>query len=388
MKSEQDSKKERISLIQELERTYDAGIIVYFLGDRPLSVTQIADDSIRPMYDHLLNLGKRKRIMLYLYGLGGLTETPWKIVTMIREFCEEFWVMIPYKAYSASTMICLGADKILMGRKGELGPIDPALQFAGGDKPDKLLIPEIGVEDVASYVDFLKNRVGLKDQDVLVDPIGTLATTLTPPLLGRIERIYSHIRLVARKLLLLHNDTPDETAIGRIIETLTEKSYAHGHGIGRKEAKQIGLKVEYPDNVTEDLIWELFKEYEDHMELSSNPDPFSYFADDGPDTYTENGKSFATIESIATLHNYSGNFFLQRIRKSPPQLNINFNINLQMPPSITPNQIPQQAQQILQQLLQQAQQQLQQQLNQEITKQMPVETINSRVVGGHWQKVI
>ena len=46
----------------------------------------------------------------------------WKLVTKIRQFCDNFAVIIPWKAYSAGTMICLGADEIVMSPMSELWP--------------------------------------------------------------------------------------------------------------------------------------------------------------------------------------------------------------------------------------------------------------------------
>ena len=45
---------------------------------------------------------------------------------MIREYCDTFSVLVPYKARSAATMIALGADEIVMSDLSELSPIDPA----------------------------------------------------------------------------------------------------------------------------------------------------------------------------------------------------------------------------------------------------------------------
>jgi hypothetical protein len=36
---------------------------------------------------------------------------------MIREFCDEFNVLIPYKAHSAATLLSLGADTIIRVRR-------------------------------------------------------------------------------------------------------------------------------------------------------------------------------------------------------------------------------------------------------------------------------
>lgn len=262
---------ERLTLIQQIEELRKSRVVIYFCGDRHLTPAQIAEDAIRPMYEHLKNLkpfpSSSRKLDFYLYSRDGMMETPWKVITMLREFCDELHVIIPYKAYSAATMLALGADKIWMTDKSELSPIDPALQLRKvpqGQSP--FFLDEIGVEDVASYVKFLRERVGLTDQAALTGAIGTLAESLTPPLLGRIERIYNHIRLVARKLLALCQPPMEDTRVTAIVEALTEKTYVHGHGIGRKEAKLIGLQVEYMDGEVADAVWNLFKDYEEALQ--------------------------------------------------------------------------------------------------------------------------
>ncbi len=385
------ARQDRIGLIQGIEAARASKVIVYLCGDRPLASAQLADDAIRPLYEHLRALGKfpstPKKIDLILYALGGVMETPWKIVTMFREFCDEFHVLVPYKAYSGATLIALGADTISMTDKGELSPIDPALQLAPtGDRPLPFLLPDLGVEDIASYVNFLRNRAGLTDQSALAGPISTLSQMLTPPLLGRIERIYSHIRLVARKLLALCKPPLDDPRVTRIVEALTEKTYVHGHGIGRREAKDLGLQVELLDGPIKDLLWSLVVDYEEEMRLRTTSDPQGYFTDDGPDAYTEENAITAVIESQALFDCFMGRFRLARIRKIPPQPVININLGLNLPPGLQSQELPATIQQAVQQMLQQAAQQLQQLVAQEIARQSPVERITGGLIGGRWQR--
>ena len=112
------ARHERVELIRKIEELRKSRVITFFCGDRPLAVAQIADDAIRLIYEHLRYMqeypSKPRKLDLYLYSRGGVMETPWKIVTMLREFCDELHVIIPYKAYSATTMIALGTDKIWM----------------------------------------------------------------------------------------------------------------------------------------------------------------------------------------------------------------------------------------------------------------------------------
>lgn len=241
------SRKIRLELINKIQQDRDSTVIVYFTGDRPPSfaTARIAEDAVRPLYDHLISFGNGGKLDLFLYSRGGDVSVPWRIVSMFREFCDEFTILIPYKAHSAATLISLGADKIITGKKAELGPIDPTLvKMSQGETAGPS--QEISVEDVNSYISFIKERANINDQSALAQLISLLANNLTPLTLGNVNRQNSHIRLVARKLLTSREKKFDEEKINSIIETLTEKMYSHGHAIGRKEALEIGLPIDEP----------------------------------------------------------------------------------------------------------------------------------------------
>ena len=73
-------------------------MIVYFTGDRQPFFASIADYAVRPLYEHLVNLNfesETKVIDLYLYSRGGNVSVPWRIASMIREFCDKFNILIP-----------------------------------------------------------------------------------------------------------------------------------------------------------------------------------------------------------------------------------------------------------------------------------------------------
>lgn len=382
---------ERLKLITEIEEIRGSRVICLVTGDRPVAPTIIADDLLRPLYDHLLEIsksesGKTKKIDLVLYTRGGSVETPWKMVTKIRQFCQQFSVIIPYKAHSAGTMLALGTDTILMSPMGELGPIDPALQLRGDTPGRTFLLPDLGVEDVAAYLSFLKERARITDQAALAETVKALADHLTPTLLGRMERIYSHIRLVARKLMSLQKPPLPEATIDAIADALTEKMYAHGHGIGVDEAESLGLRVERMDSKLDALVWKLLLDYEEEMKLLTSADASSYFANELDSVYEEPNAIGVCIESRSARHTFRGTVRIERIRKIPSPLNLNLSFPLNLPPSVTPQNLPQQIQQLIQQLLQQAGGQLQQLIQAELAKQAPIQGISQRWVGGVWKR--
>jgi len=373
------------SIIKKIEETRRSKVIVYFTGDRFPFPARIAEDAVRPLYDHLLALdssnSKIKKIDLFLYSRGGDISVPWRIASMIREFCDEFNVLIPYKALSAATLLSLGADHIIMGRKAELGPIDPTLvrtTMGEGTIPPR----EIAVEDVNSFLSFIKERANINDQDALATVVNSLVKEIGSLTLGRVNRAHHHIRLIARKLLTTRKEKMDEEKISTIIETLTEKIYSHGHGIARREARDMGLPVEYPNEKLEKLMWELYLKYEEFLHLREPIHPELILKD--KDKHEIVDLPIAVIESVNKIHVFRTNIILRKKRQIPPNPQININLTLQLPPGITPQQIPKQAQKILNQILNQAAKAVPKIVRQEILRQSPIIGVEARFYGGKW----
>ena len=377
----------RHELIAAIEKMRSSKVVVCFLGDRQGAQAQIAEDSVRPMYDHLRAIGHTDKIDLFLYSVGGHIEVPWRIVTMIRQFAEEFDVLVPYKAMSAATLIALGADEIVMGRKGELGPIDPKLSIQRGREGETTVQEEVAVEDIMSYLRFLRDKAGLSDQTALVGPVSALAEKLSPWVLGGLNRAHSHIRSIARKLLMARSkqQSIDEQKIQVIVETLAEKTYQHGHAIGRQEADEIGLKVATPSDPLESTMWQLFEEYEDLTRLRQPIDPRTFV----PSQQEEHIERLVMgcIESVSLAHHFSADLKGRVKRQVPPQLVLNVNLNLQLPANIQPQQLPVAAQQVIQQMMQQLQQQVQSITQQQVRDQMPVIGLEAGIQDGAWRRL-
>jgi len=377
--------QKRHDLIAAIEAERDSKVITYFLGDRQGAAAQIAEDAVRPMYDHLQVVpSSAKNIDLFLYSVGGFTDIPWRIVTMIREFTNRFTVLVPYKAMSAATMIALGADEIVMGRKGELGPIDPQLNIRRGGEGGTAVHEQIAVEDIMAYVRFLREKAGLTDQSALTGPLSALAGKLDPWTLGQINRAHSHIRTVARKLLTARKENAfDEQKIQVIVDTLAEKTYQHGHAIGRQEAQEIGLKVIQPPDNMEGILWDLYQAYEGVCRLRE-PIEFRAFIPSGQDEHSER-IVMGCMESTALAHHFAAELRGRNKRQPPPQLNLT--LNLQLPPTVDPQQLSAEAQQAMQALMQQFQQQARGVLQQELRRQMPVTGFEGGIQGGAWRRI-
>ena len=312
-----EKREERKRLIGQLEDKRGSKIISYFTAERHDFGTQMGSDTIPLFFEHLWSTKKVKKIDLFLYTRGGHTLTPNRIVHLLREFCEELSVLIPFRAHSSGTILALGADEIVMGPMGELGPVDPSVTnvfnpLIDEKDPKKGNIP-VSVEDVSAYMSLIKEK-GLTDPNVISTGLKALTDRIHPLALGNVHRQYLLIRTLSKRLLELHMKGEEEKEkIENIVDILSEKLYFHGYEISRHEAKEIiGLNVSSPAEAIEKLMWELYMEYQnallpgeefDFNRLLGNRESGDFLLDS------------AIIESENLMHSYS--YSLNVKRKKP-----------------------------------------------------------------------
>ena len=259
------SKEHRRALIKKIEETRGSRVLTYITGDRAPATAQIGDDAIRPMYDQLRALGKVKKLDLFLYSKGGAIDVPWRLVTAFRQWAEEWNILIPFRANSAATLTALGADEIVLGTHGELGPIDPILSIQrvvaqpGGGQA--VVQDQVNVEDVMAYLKFTLERGKLSDQTALTASLSKLTDRIDALTLGNVYRTHSHIRDVARRVLLSRKNPAQKRVLKSIIESLAERVYAHGHAIGLSTAREIGLPAVGAPEKLDGLMWDLLLAY-------------------------------------------------------------------------------------------------------------------------------
>ena len=112
-------------------------VIFYFSGflqkpESPSQFTQINHEDLNALMSVMHGMDWRRNLTLLLHTPGGVAEAAETIVDYLRSKFEDIEVIVPTYAMSAGTMISLSADRIVMGRQSQLGPIDP--QFIMGQR--------------------------------------------------------------------------------------------------------------------------------------------------------------------------------------------------------------------------------------------------------------
>ncbi len=308
--------------LKKLSQLRKAEIIVYITGDKKPEQrfgTLIALDVLPLFYQHLSKIGKQRKISLFLYSCGGHLNAPWPIVNLIREYCEEFEVIIPSKALSAATLVSVGADKILMTPLSQLSPVDPIGTFQVTEGKQE----SISIEDVTGFINFAKEKIGIAEQGALAEVLKKLTDQIKPSILGSINRTHSLIRELTKKLLKSHRNKIDEERTEKIVEKLTEKLFSHQYFINRREAKEtvgFGEIIQYASLEEEKLINGILEYYQDKLEINKEFNPMEILKDNVEKEYS---LIRAVIYSLKQENNFVSKYKIVKMPSPKGQISIN-----------------------------------------------------------------
>jgi len=286
----------RKEIYRQIEEKLACRIITYVTGDRQNAQSQLSGDAL-PFFVKLLDeIGVTEHIALFLYTRGGDIMAAWSIVNLIRSFCDRFTVIVPFHCHSAGTIICLGADKIIMTKQATLGPIDPS--YNSPLNPISQLIPEpypVSVEQVNAYFQLLDSKQ-IVNEVHKAKLIEQLAEKIHPLVLGQVYKTNSQIKRIADRLLSLsYNDSEVRT---NVINFLCSESGSHDYTINRAEARDhLKLNIEKPDPELYRMIKSVFDDFHDELNLSN---PFM------PLTQLLNGQQEYNYELILSILECSG----------------------------------------------------------------------------------
>ncbi len=288
---------QRLENYKKLETLRNSKLLVYVTSDRQYAETSIAPDIIAPFVNHLDIIKKSDRISLFLYSTGGNILSAWNLVNLIRSYCKDFEIIVPFKCQSAATLIGLGTNRIVMTKQATLGPIDPSTN--GHMNPEiningqNIKIP-ISVEHVNGYLDMAKNDLKITDQKELKDIYLKLTDFIHPLSLGDVFRSKVQIKMLAEKLLKFHEI--DAENVNKVINFLCSGSGSHDYTINRKEAKEeLGLNIEKPNDELYQVIKEVYLDIENEFQLRNPYVPHFLFNDKNP---TRNPTSYSLRRSI------------------------------------------------------------------------------------------
>ncbi|WFN37182.1 hypothetical protein L1994_01970 [Methanomicrobium antiquum] len=272
------SYSERNILFQQIESERGRPLIAYITSSRQNAQGNIASDVIPEFCRQILEIPeKEKKIDILIISRGGDPIVSWRIISLLRERFEEVGVLIPYEAFSAATLIALGADEIIMHPFSNLGPVDPQLHITKNNEGKQENI-NFAAEDLSHYLDFVSNDLGVSDQEQKERAFELVAKEVGAIPIGFAKRSSNLALSLGEKLLKLHMS--DHNKVKAISESLNKSFYHHGYPVGRKEAKNIGLNIISATPTLEKLMWSIWEDIEAEMECREPFNPIQVIMED------------------------------------------------------------------------------------------------------------
>ncbi|MBX3045782.1 MAG: hypothetical protein KF698_02170 [Anaerolineales bacterium] len=341
---------ERRAILNRLEQLRGSSIVVHITSDRrsagfevPATTARLATEA-QPFFNRALaSLGKKPRLDLFLYTTGGQTDSVWPLVSIFREYSDHFSAIVPYKAHSAGTLVCLGADEIFMCEASELSPVDPTTgnQFnplqegAQGQQGQR---KAISVEEVTAFFDLAKDptkqnnsrgKGKARNGQEEATPVNIekafelLAREVHPLALGNVNRSHTQIRELASRLLGLNPQISNEEEKKQlIVNSLTEGRYSHSDILNRKEAQSLfgSETVKFLEGEERDLVSALYQEY---VSLFSLEETFVLQKIIGANQRMSLKTNGAIIETSESSFLYSADMILTQHSVFPPGMQVN-----------------------------------------------------------------
>jgi len=274
----------RSDLYKQIEAIRKRPMIAYITSTRQNASAQIASDVVPQLTKQLSCIPKEtKEVDLLIVSDGGDPTVSWRIISLLRERCDKVGALLPFAAFSAATLIALGADEIVMHPFANLGPVDPQLTYrrripAQPGQKETAEVVQFGSEDLRNYMEYVRNDVGISDQEQLARAFELVCKEVGSIPIGVAKRGSQLALSMGEQLLSLHMQ--DSSKAKAIAETLNKSFYHHGYPLGRKEVEKIGLPLSAPNEALEELLWAVWEDIELEMECNTIFDPLQVVLSD------------------------------------------------------------------------------------------------------------
>lgn len=257
--------RKRIELYKKLEEKRGNPLIVYVTSIRNGIEAQMGADAVSEIIKQINMIPNEAReIDFLIISNGGDPICSLRICNILRERFEKVHVLVPYVAYSAATLLALGANDIIMHPFSNLGPVDPQMTQIQQLPNGQTIKKAFAAGDLINYFKFVKEDVGITDQTALSDAFHVLTASLEPTAIGAAKRSNQLSIALSEKLLSYHmTDVNKATTISKSLMT---SFYHHGYAVSRSEAKKIGLTIIEPTSEIESLMWDIWQDFEKEMQ--------------------------------------------------------------------------------------------------------------------------
>lgn len=285
-----DSVVQRNNLLSAIERERNSTVIAYILHDNAV----IADDALPQIYDKLQTLHHRQRLDLLLYARGGVTEVCWRLLNLLREYCDHLGVIVANRAQGAGSLLALGADEIVMGPLSELGGVEAIRNHPLLPRNELGQTVPVSFDELKGLIRFLSEHSSADQAHPSTNDIegpvvndgpsetwnvppqllANLFTYIHPLTIANLQQADTLSRDVTRKALQLHMHPDDQAQVERLVDLFNGGFHSPIYTAGRAELREAGLPVTYAPDDLWTRIWDLVQLYQSTL-YNDRPDPMS-----------------------------------------------------------------------------------------------------------------
>lgn len=235
--------KQQEALVRIRALRKDRNVIFYasaFLQKPLAPATSLTFEEINGFMSVMYGMTWSKGLTLLLHTPGGSPSAADTVIAYLRQKFEYIEVIVPTYAMSAGTMIALSADRIIMGKQSQLGPIDPQMPIGGGYYSARSIVDLFD----AAMKDILPNNLAA------ANVWAPVLQSMGPALLQEAKYALAYGEQMAAKWLelgMLKHQKANAAAMAAATakhfnDASTHKS--HGRRIDRQEARNQNLVVD------------------------------------------------------------------------------------------------------------------------------------------------
>lgn len=267
--------EQRNALLTTIEKLRDSTVLAYFLHDNAM----VADDALPQLYDKLQSIGKKERIDLLLNARNGIIEVSWRVLNLVREYCDHLGVIVGSRVQGAAALIALGADEIIVGPLSEMGGMEPVrrhplLPHDESGQPIPMTFSEIkGLLSFLTTDDEGRRTKGEGSEESSKDTqaeiqspkskiVQALFQHVHPLVIAHLKQADTLSRDITRKALLLHMHSEDEEKVQRIVDLFNGGFHSPIYTPSRSELIGAGLPITEPDKELWAAVWGLVQLYQ------------------------------------------------------------------------------------------------------------------------------
>jgi ATP-dependent protease ClpP protease subunit len=254
--------------LAHLEVVRQRPALLYMAEDQEPDQKPLEENDVVLFYDALRSLGPLEHLDLVLNTTGGNVTTVRKLLHMLHAMVSHLTILVPYKACSAGTLLCLGAHDLIMTPMAELSPIDPQLQGVQGRNAS-----QHSSEDVALFGSMARDWFGVRsqDQDQALSLLRLFCEKVFPLSLTRFFRAEQLVRQVAQEALRFQLPEASAQTHQQIIEQLLTGYADHQYPLNATDLRHLGLHITPPSVKEEQALWSLWQRSRAYLNASREP---------------------------------------------------------------------------------------------------------------------